>query len=72
MSKIPKPTIVPKMPPVKPCRKESAMTLGDAIEELIRKYFEACGQQRIRNPLAYALHETWKQADKEEEHDQHE
>lgn len=41
------------------------MTLGEAIEELIRQYDKACAQQWIKKPLAYALHETWKQADKE-------
>ncbi len=39
------------------------MTLGEAIEELIRQYDKACAQSWVINPLAYALFQTWKQAD---------
>lgn len=41
------------------------MTLERAIELLRFEYSWAEQQKWIRNPLAYALHQVWKVADKE-------
>lgn len=41
------------------------MTLGEAIEELVRQYDKACGQQWVNHPLAYALYHVWKEVDRE-------
>ena len=41
------------------------MTLGEAIEELVRQYDKACCTYGIKHPLKDALFEVWKQADEE-------
>lgn len=40
------------------------MTIEDAIEMLKLEYETAKMQAWIINPLAYALHQVWKKADK--------
>ena len=40
------------------------MTLEDAIEILKTEYEKAKNQKWIINPLAYALHQVWKKADR--------
>lgn len=40
-------------------RKERRMTLGEAIEELIRQYDKACGMIGISQPVTVALRETF-------------
>ena len=41
------------------------MTIDEALERLVAKYDEAQGQEWIGDPLAWALHEVWKEADEE-------
>ena len=41
------------------------MTLEQAIERLCFEYGLAIMRKDIRNPLAYALYQVWKVADKE-------
>lgn len=40
------------------------MTLEDAIEMLKTEYEKAEKQDYILNPIAYALYQVWKKADK--------
>lgn len=39
------------------------MTLEKAIEILKKEYEKAKQLEWVRNPIAYALYKTWKQAD---------
>lgn len=41
------------------------MKLIKAINMLIDEYEKAAKQDFVRDPVAYALHQVWKQADKE-------
>lgn len=41
------------------------MKLIKAINMLIDEYEKAAKQDRIHDPVAYALHQVWKQADRE-------
>ena len=41
------------------------MKLIKAINMLIDEYEKAAKQGFVRDPVAYALHQVWKQADKE-------
>ena len=43
------------------------MTLHKAIKLLQEKFFWAREQRWIRKPMAWALYEVWKMADREEE-----
>ena len=40
------------------------MTLERAIEMLKKEYERAKNLEFVRNPLAYALHRVWREADK--------
>lgn len=40
------------------------MQIDEAIKMLKAEYEKALKQERIYNPLAYALHQVWKKADK--------
>ena len=41
------------------------MTIEKAIRLLCREYEIAKNLEMVRNPVAYALHKVWRQADKE-------
>ena len=41
------------------------MTLEKALKTLIEEHQKAIGQEWIHDPVAYALYQTWKQADDE-------
>ncbi len=41
------------------------MTLQGAIKMLEKRYKEAIGSDIIRNPLAWALYQTWKEAERQ-------
>lgn len=43
------------------------MGIETAIKKLREEYAKAQGVEYIRNPLAYALHQVWKLADKNPE-----
>jgi len=43
------------------------MSIDRAIDLLRDKYEAACANRIIRDPVSYALHETWKAADREYE-----
>lgn len=43
------------------------MTIDRAIDLMRDKYEAACANRIIRNPVGYALYETWKVADREYE-----
>lgn len=45
------------------------MTVEDAIEILRTEYEKAKKQKWIINPLAYALYQVWKKADKQKRSD---
>lgn len=38
------------------------MPIGEAVETLKAEYEEACKLEYVIDPVAYALHETWKKA----------
>lgn len=40
------------------------MTLEKAISSLEKKYNKALKSKYINNPLAFALHQVWKEADR--------
>ena len=42
------------------------MTLAKAIEMLVKEYERAKHIEYVQKPLAWALFQVWKQADKEE------
>lgn len=41
------------------------MTLGEAIEELVRQYDKACCTYGVKNPLKHALYLVWEEVDRE-------
>ncbi|MBR2927533.1 MAG: hypothetical protein IKC24_00040 [Oscillospiraceae bacterium] len=45
-------------------RGKHSMTLETAIERLEQEYERARGLSFVRNPLAYALYQVWKEADR--------
>lgn len=40
------------------------MTLEDAIKLLEKEYERAQSMEYVKNPIAWALYQTWKKADK--------
>lgn len=47
-------------------KRQCAMTLETAIKLLEQEYERAKGLPFVRNPLAYALYQMWKVADRQE------
>lgn len=45
------------------------MTIYKAIAELVREYDKVKEQDWIVNPVAYALYQVWKRADKEKQNE---
>lgn len=40
------------------------MTFNKAMEMLVEEYTKALEKEWVYNPVAYALYQTWKEADK--------
>lgn len=41
------------------------MTVEAAIESVKQEYYKACACEWVKDPVAYALYQTWKKADDE-------
>lgn len=46
-------------------RRKHGMSLETAIERLEQEYERARGLSFVRNPLAYALYQVWREADRQ-------